>query len=132
MKRKLKGRKRYYPGSLYGIIFLMLSSIAAVFIMNYIIGTENLPMKSECFLIAILIIFLLVMAASMIGGIMFFEFTEKKIRQKLERKYEQEYETDSEQQCEQEARKKAKTMELIIGFVFILILTPVLGIMSNS
>lgn len=125
-------RKRYFPGCLYGIIFLTLLSLAAVFIMAYVIGTENLPMESEGFLIAILIIFLLIMAASYIGGILFFKFTEKKIGQKLEREHEQEYEPDSEQKYEQEARKKACTTELIVGFVFILIVTPVFVVMSNS
>lgn len=127
-------RKRYFPGCLYGMIFLTLLSLAAVFIMVYVIGTENLTMESEGFLIAILIIFLLIMAASFIGGILLFKFTEKKIRQKLEKKYEEEYGAYREefgQKLEKDAHDKAEKKELIIGITFIVIVTPILVIINS-
>lgn len=110
MKRKLKGRFRYFPGSLYG----SLLSFAEVII--YCIFMDRFPVRSERHNkseIVITVVLILVVFLNFKLGELFFNFTEKMIRRSLDRK----------QEYGKSPHKRAVVLECVVFFGIILLMT---------
>lgn len=115
MKRRLKGRHRYFPGCLYCQLIFIILSLIAVAILAFSVGLENIPMDNAGTIVLFIIVFIPTLIFCYKSGEFIFDLTERTIRRRL----------DIKGKFEKDAHAKAEILEHII-FIGILFIAPLL------